>query len=153
NLAVAIEESKAQIDVDDLPTVQGDPTQLEQLFQNLLANAIKFSRVDLQGNPVIPHVQISACLMALDELPAAIRPGRQARAYYRIDVIDNGVGFEEKYTNRIFQVFQRLHGTNEFAGTGIGLAICQKVVTNHGGIITATSQPGQGATFSVYLPN
>ncbi len=153
NLAVAIEESKAQIDVDDLPTVQGDPTQLEQLFQNLLANAIKFSRVDLQGNPVIPHVQISACLMALDELPASIRPGRQARAYYRIDVIDNGVGFEEKYTNRIFQVFQRLHGTNEFAGTGIGLAICQKVVTNHGGIITATSQPGQGATFSVYLPN
>ncbi|QIP11529.1 PAS domain-containing protein [Spirosoma aureum] len=67
-------------------------------------------------------------------------------------VIDNGVGFDEKYLDRIFQVFQRLHGRSQFAGSGIGLAICEKVVTNHGGAITASSQPGQGATFSVYLP-
>jgi PAS domain S-box-containing protein len=153
NLAVAIEESKAQIVVDDLPVVQGDASQLEQLFQNLLSNAIKFSSVDLQGNLATPRIQIRARLMTSDELLSAIKPGRQVRAYYRIDVVDNGVGFEEKYTNRIFQVFQRLHGTNEFAGTGVGLAICQKVVTNHSGIITATSQPGEGATFSVYLPN
>ncbi|QJD80434.1 PAS domain S-box protein [Spirosoma rhododendri] len=152
NLTVSIEESDAQIDADNLPMVQGDVTQLEQLFQNLLSNAIKFSRVDLHGDPVIPHIRVTARLVTLDELPASIKPGRQIKTYYRIDVVDNGVGFEEKYTNRIFQVFQRLHGNNEFAGTGIGLAICQKVVTNHGGIITATSQPGQGATFSVYLP-
>jgi signal transduction histidine kinase len=72
--------------------------------------------------------------------------------YHCIEITDNGVGFDEKYTERIFQVFQRLHGKNEFAGTGVGLAICEKVVANHGGAITAHSQPGQGATFRVYLP-
>ena len=72
--------------------------------------------------------------------------------YHRIDVIDNGLGFEKKYAERIFQVFQRLHSKDEFAGTGIGLAICEKVAANHGGAIAATGQPGQGATFSVYFP-
>ena len=72
--------------------------------------------------------------------------------YHRIDVADNGIGFDPKYVDRIFQVFQRLHGKNEITGTGIGLAICEKVAANHGGAITANSQIGQGATFSVYLP-
>lgn len=73
--------------------------------------------------------------------------------YHRIDVVDNGIGFDEKYLDRVFQVFQRLHTKSEFSGTGIGLAICEKVIANHGGAITAVSQPGQGATFQIYLPS
>jgi signal transduction histidine kinase len=73
-------------------------------------------------------------------------------AYYEINITDNGIGFDEKFLDRIFQVFQRLHGKDDYAGTGIGLAICQKVVENHQGALTATSSPGKGATFSVYLP-
>ncbi|WP_441656239.1 sensor histidine kinase [Fibrella musci] len=90
--------------------------------------------------------------MAVD-VPASVKLTRYAATYYRIDVIDNGIGFDEKYTLRIFQAFQRLHSRANYPGTGIGLAICQKVAENHGGaIISASSQPGRGATFSVYLP-
>lgn len=146
-LELSIQETGAQITVDDLPDVLGDASQLGQLFQNLLSNALKFRRLN-----VVPRIIIQASWLAADHLPEAITPSRRAMAYYRIDVSDNGVGFEEKYLDRIFQVFQRLHSKREFAGTGIGLAICEKVVANHGGAITARSQPGQGATFSVYLP-
>ncbi|NEU70133.1 PAS domain S-box protein [Spirosoma agri] len=147
NLSVAIDESQAVVQVGILPVVPGDDLQLNQLVQNLLSNALKFRRTDRN-----PHIQINATDVLASELPPAVKPARQADAYYRIDVTDNGIGFEEKYLDRIFQVFQRLHGRNEFAGTGVGLAICQKVVTNHGGAITASSRPGQGTTFSVYLP-
>ncbi|GAB3554390.1 sensor histidine kinase [Spirosoma fluminis] len=81
-----------------------------------------------------------------------MKPVRQAQSYYLIQVTDNGIGFEEKDPDRIFQVFQRLHGKGEFAGTGIGLAIGEKVVTNHGEAITVTTQVEKGATFSMYLP-
>ncbi|GAB3050319.1 hypothetical protein GCM10027185_62150 [Spirosoma pulveris] len=152
DLELLVSESGAQIEVDLLPTVMGDVLQLGQLFQNLLTNALKFSRVDQDGNPATPHIRISSQLLSYAQLPVGVKPSRQARAYHRVDIIDNGVGFEERYLDRIFQVFQRLHRQKEFVGTGIGLAICQKVVTNHGGAITARSQPGQGSTFSVYLP-
>jgi PAS domain S-box-containing protein len=152
NVSVAIEETNAQIDVSELPIVQGDASQLRQLFQNLISNALKFRKTDASGEEVAPHVRIEASTVRADEVPASVNPVRHAGSYYRIDVIDNGIGFEEKYVDRIFQVFQRLHGRNEFAGTGVGLAICQKVVANHGGAITASSRPGEGATFSVYLP-
>ncbi|WP_394342019.1 sensor histidine kinase [Spirosoma pollinicola] len=152
SLSVAIEESGAQIEVDDLPTVQGDPLQLSQLFQNLLANALKFRRTSSVGTFLIPQITVRARLLARGELPASTQPARDADQYHLIEVIDNGIGFEEKYLDRIFQVFQRLHGKNEFAGTGVGLAIVEKVVTNHGGAITASSKPNQGATFCVYLP-
>jgi len=130
-----------------LPVVEGDAGQLGQLFQNLLSNALKFRRPD-----VVPHIQIKSGRIMADQLPAGVKLSRTMSAYYQIEVIDNGIGFEEKYLDRIFQVFQRLHGKHEFTGTGIGLAICDKVVSQHGGAITARSQPGQGATFSVYLP-
>ncbi|GAB3969760.1 PAS domain-containing protein [Spirosoma terrae] len=152
DLELVITETGAQIDIDKLPIVSGDPSQLGQLFQNLLSNALKFSRVDSVGNPTAPRVEIRCQLTKADFLPLSVRPGRLSAHYYRIDMTDNGIGFDEKYVDRIFQVFQRLHGRNEFAGTGIGLAICEKVVANHGGAITATSQPGKGATFTVYLP-
>lgn len=152
NLSVLIGETRSQIQLDPLPTLRGDATQLTQLFQNLLSNAIKFSSRNASGQPVIPQIRIRVGEVSATDLADSLKPSRSTTAYYRIDVTDNGIGFEEKYADRIFQVFQRLHGKNEFAGTGVGLAIVQKVVTNHAGVITATSQPGQGASFSIYLP-
>ncbi|CAN5618215.1 hypothetical protein BH09BAC4_BH09BAC4_03120 [soil metagenome] len=151
-LSILIDESSATIHVEALPIVQGDASQLEQLFQNLLSNAIKFSRQNEKGQKTKPEIHIRASRILARDIPASLKTAREAASYHLIEVADNGIGFDEKYTNRIFQVFQRLHGRNEFAGTGVGLAICEKVVTNHGGVITATSKPGEGATFSVYLP-
>lgn len=142
-----ITQTKAQIQVGKLPIVAGDARQLEQLFQNLVGNALKFQRAT-----TTPIIHICADLLSIDQLPPDVKPTRQASTYHCIEVADNGIGFEEKYLDRIFQVFQRLHSKNQYSGTGIGLAICEKVVTNHGGVITARSQPGQGATFVVYLP-
>jgi PAS domain S-box-containing protein len=142
-----IQETGASVEVGTLPTVWGDALQLGQLFQNLLGNALKFGRPD-----VPPHIQVRSAEVAATELPATVSPARASAHYHRIDVVDNGIGFDPKYADRIFQVFQRLHGRSQYSGTGIGLAICEKVALNHGGAITANSQPGKGATFSVYLP-
>ncbi len=147
DLELFIQETGAEVNLGPLPKVQGDGSQLAQLFQNLLSNAIKFGRA---GIP--PVVGISADVIKAADLPTTVLPAREADTYCRVDVVDNGIGFDEKYVDRIFQVFQRLHGANQYAGTGIGLAICEKVVTNHGGVIEARSQPGLGTTFSVYLP-
>ncbi|GAB3021537.1 PAS domain-containing sensor histidine kinase [Spirosoma pulveris] len=147
DLELIIQETSAVIQVDPMPTVFGDPTQLQQLFQNLLHNALKFRRPD-----VAPRIQVTAATIKAADLSLKIKPSRSARTYHRIDITDNGIGFDEKYLDRIFQVFQRLHSQSEFAGTGIGLAICEKVVLNHGGFITATSQANKGTTFHIYLP-
>ncbi len=147
DLDLIIQETGAVVEVDPLPTVQGDRSQLGQLFQNLINNAIKFRQ---PNQP--PHITITCTTLAATKLPSSVRPTREAPAYYCIEVTDNGIGFDEKYADRIFQVFQRLHGKSQYAGTGIGLAICEKVAANHGGAITATSKPGQGASFSIYLP-
>ncbi|RAI78690.1 PAS domain-containing sensor histidine kinase [Spirosoma telluris] len=147
DLEIAIKQARAQIQVNSLPTVSGDESQLRQLFQNLLSNALKF-----QKTGTTPFIQIQSEQILASSLPASVKPARLATVYFQISVADNGIGFDEKYIDRIFQVFQRLHSRNEYAGTGIGLAICEKVVANHGGAITAFSQPGQGATFTIYLP-
>lgn len=156
HLATAVTEANAQVRWTDLPTISGDPAQLEQLFDQLLANAIKFRRPDS-----LPRISISARRLAAKEVPQVAQarlPNRSAQkpgydtCFWAISVADNGIGFDEKYLDRIFVVFQRLHGANKYPGTGIGLAICQKIVANHGGTITATSTPGQGSTFTVYLP-
>jgi len=152
NLSVSIEESGAQIRVDTLPIVEGDKMQLSQLFQNLLSNALKFRRISSSGEVIIPQISLKAKVVKSGDLSTSLLPSLSAQTYHLIEVADNGIGFEEKYLDRIFQVFQRLHGKNEFAGTGVGLAIVQKVVTNHGGAITASSKLGAGATFCVYLP-
>ncbi len=151
-LDLRVQELGAQIQVGLLPTVSGDASQLGQLFQNLLSNALKFHRTERSGVPVPPHIQIRSARLSADQLPVGVKPVLTGAAYYQIEVADNGIGFDERYIDRIFQVFQRLHGKNQYAGTGIGLAICEKVVANHGGAITARSQPGQGATFTIYLP-
>ncbi|REA62795.1 PAS domain-containing sensor histidine kinase [Dyadobacter luteus] len=147
DLEIAIQESQTELYVTPLPDIQGDNTQLSQLFLNLISNAIKFRKPDV--NPVI---SIESKLVHHYELGPSVRPTRTSNSYYQIDVKDNGVGFEQQYAERIFQLFQRLHGRSEYSGTGIGLAICERVVSNHGGAILAKSSPGEGATFSVFLP-
>ncbi|WP_247236831.1 PAS domain S-box protein [Telluribacter sp. SYSU D00476] len=154
----AVQEAEAQVSVEPLPTILGDASQLNQLFQNLLSNALKFRRLDGADSPstgsrVVPQIKVRSEQVLASDLPERVKPARAAGSYYRIDVIDNGVGFDEKYLDRIFQVFQRLHGKSQYAGTGIGLAICEKVAANHGGAITANSRPGQGSVFSVYFPD
>ncbi|MCF0054863.1 PAS domain-containing protein [Dyadobacter sp. CY356] len=147
DLELKIQETGATINVSQLPLILGDESQLGQLFQNLISNALKFRLPN-----VAPIIEITADSIYSYQLPAHVKPAKAAASYYRIKVSDNGIGFDQKYADRIFQVFQRLHGRSEFAGTGIGLAICEKVASNHGGAIAATSQPGNGAVFTIYLP-
>ncbi|MCF2447224.1 PAS domain-containing protein [Dyadobacter sp. CY345] len=147
DLELVIHETGAQIHIGELPTIPGDVLQLGQLFQNLISNAIKFHKPG-----TAPVVKITSEIVKAQDWPLTSRPLKMAAAYYRINIIDQGIGFDSKYTDRIFQIFQRLHGKTEYAGTGIGLAICEKVVTNHGGVISANSELGVGSVFSVFLP-
>jgi PAS domain S-box-containing protein len=140
DLEERIAESGASVEIGPLPTVIADATQMRQLLQNLIGNALKFRRPD---EP--PRVTVQNRLIpASDEFND--QPG------YEITVTDNGIGFDEKYLDRIFQVFQRLHSRGEYEGTGVGLAICRKIVERHGGTISARSTPGHGTTFIVLLP-
>lgn len=136
DLEVRIEEVGAAIDVDELPTIEAEPTQLRRLFQNLIANAIKFRRDD-----VAPVVEIHATVSRGEA-------GSEARC--RVTITDNGIGLDEQYSKRIFAPFQRLH--RDYEGTGIGLAICRRIVEYHQGSIHVESAPGEGAAFMVDLP-
>lgn len=137
DLEGSIQQTNGRVEVDELPAVEVDPLQIRQLLQNLIGNALKFHKPD---EP--PVVQVKGRLIA--------EPGRSGMCV--ITVQDNGIGFEEQYRDRIFEVFQRLHGRQEYEGTGIGLAICRKIVERHSGVITARSQLGRGTTFFVTLP-
>jgi PAS domain S-box-containing protein len=145
DLEVRIEQVGGKVIVDRLPTIDGDPTQMRQLLQNLISNALKFHRPD---EP--PVVKIHGQL--LNGQGQRSTEGSSSGGQCQITVLDNGIGFDEQYQDRIFQVFQRLHNRTEYEGTGIGLAICRKIVERHGGSITAQSTPDQGATFIVTLP-
>lgn len=129
------------VQVTDLPAVFGDRSLLSQLVQNLLSNALKFQST---GN--IPHISITG--RRVDDPAQVTAPG----VYTELTIKDNGFGFDEKYLDRLFVVFQRLHSRNQYTGTGIGLAICRKVTEVHGGAIAAKSQPDQGSTFTVWIP-
>jgi two-component system sensor kinase FixL len=145
DLEVKIDESGGRVEFERLPAIEADPLQIRQLLQNLVGNALKFHR---EGEP--PRVQISARFVKGRDSLALDRSPEDERC--RIEVKDNGIGFEEKYLDRIFEVFQRLHPRDVYEGTGVGLAICRKIVERHGGTITAQSEPGRGATFIVDLP-
>jgi light-regulated signal transduction histidine kinase (bacteriophytochrome) len=131
NLQVSIEESQAVITQDPLPTVFCDQPQLVQVFQNLIGNSIKF-----RGRQA-PQIHISA--------------KREEREWI-FSVCDNGIGLDPKFGERIFEIFQRLHSRTAYSGTGIGLAICKRIVQRHGGRIWVESKPGEGATFYFTLP-
>jgi PAS domain S-box-containing protein len=140
DLKEEIEEKNAAFEADDLCDAKVIPFQFRQMMHNLIGNALKFSD---PSNP--PHIKIEC-----EELPS-FPPFNYKKACH-ITVLDNGIGFEQHYSDKIFQVFQRLHERSEYKGTGIGLAIVKKIVENHDGIITATSEPSKGARFDIYIP-
>jgi PAS domain S-box-containing protein len=153
DLEVKLESVKGKVEAENLPVLEADPTQMRQLLQNLIGNALKFHRpgvppmVKLYSRPFTPET------MAADQISAsgAFRP-EQGREYVQIVVEDNGIGFDNKYAERIFGVFQRLHGRDEYEGSGVGLAICRKIARRHHGEITAIGRPGEGAAFILTLP-
>ncbi|GEO07571.1 PAS domain-containing sensor histidine kinase [Segetibacter aerophilus] len=140
DLETTITLKKASVTIGTLPEIKGDPIQLHQLFQNLLSNGLKYSKSD------VPPVIAIACKNVSKVID------RTTKGFYEITVTDNGIGFEQENAERIFKVFQRLHGQSEFPGTGVGLAIVQKVVESHNGFIHAEGRPAIGSTFTVLFP-
>jgi two-component system, chemotaxis family, CheB/CheR fusion protein len=144
-LKEAIAEKNAVIEVKEICTVHIIPFQFRQLMHNLISNALKFS------NPQVPpHIKIMSRNVEYEKLNVEGLPPQ--KEYCHISVADNGIGFEKEFSNKIFEVFQKLHGREEYTGTGIGLAIVKKIVNNHNGIVTATGELNKGATFDIYLP-
>jgi light-regulated signal transduction histidine kinase (bacteriophytochrome) len=127
-----IDRTQGQVQTGKLPVIEADPTQMHQLLQNLITNGLKFHQ---EGQP--PVIWVSAS---------------NTRNRCQLFIKDNGIGFESQYIDRIFKPFQRLHSRQEYEGSGMGLAICRRIVERHGGAITATSTPGEGSTFIVSLP-
>lgn len=138
-----IEQTGGVVKVGNLPIIEADPLQIRQLMQNLISNALKFHPLGVK-----PIVKVNSQLLDIEQGGAE----KLVVTHCQITIEDNGIGFDEKYLDRIFNVFQRLHNRSEYEGTGMGLAICRKVVERHGGTITAASTPGKGATFIVTLP-
>lgn len=131
NLAAAVDESRAMVVYDTLPVVPADAIQLSQVFQNLVGNAVKFR------GEAAPRIRVAASDLGCE---------------WRFAVKDNGIGLEAQYAEKVFVIFQRLHSRQEYPGTGIGLAICKRIVERHGGRIWFESEPGAGATFYFTLP-
>jgi PAS domain S-box-containing protein len=156
DLEVRIERSGARLEVGDLPTIDADPMQMRQLLLNLIGNSLKF-----QPPGATPVVKLRARIIgresatddALVKQPSANADRASAAPQFcEICVQDNGIGFDEKYTDKIFAVFQRLHGRTEYEGTGVGLAVCRRITDRHHGTIIGKSKPGEGATFIITLP-
>ncbi|MBC7774307.1 MAG: PAS domain-containing protein [Phycisphaerae bacterium] len=140
-----IEEKNAAIILEKLPVLEGIPLQFQQLFENIIGNALKYSK---PGQPCV--IKIEADVVAGHSVKAEGAVHEQH--YHHISVKDNGIGFDQKYAHKVFEIFQRLHNKNEYSGTGVGLAICKKIVENHHGLITVESKAGQGAKFNIYIP-
>ena len=143
DLEIRFNQTGGTLQAKELPIIEADPLQMHQLFQNLISNALKFHQ---QDKP--PVIKLSA------KLPGT-RSGQKPKFgenYCQIIIEDNGIGFDKKFSSRIFQPFQRLHGHHTYEGTGMGLAICQRIVERHGGRITVTSTPNVGSTFTIILP-
>lgn len=147
DLEIAINEKKAKIEINNLPKVIGKETEYRQVFQNLISNALKFSNPEI--SPEI-NIDCTPLVKGEDKKLKILDPELE---YNKITVQDNGIGFDEDYSEKIFAIFQRLHGREAFEGTGIGLAISKKIIEKSGGLIFANSKKGHGATFTIYLPD
>ncbi|HKV41772.1 MAG TPA: ATP-binding protein [Blastocatellia bacterium] len=143
DLEVTVEQSRARVEIGELPVIAADPTQMRQLLQNLISNALKFRRKD-----ECPLIRVEGRTV---DGNTSKGNGERGSKEFQLVVEDNGIGFEEKYADRIFSPFQRLHGRDEYEGTGIGLAICRSIAERHGGSIATESKPGQGTRFVVTL--
>ncbi|WP_165749508.1 ATP-binding protein [Cellulophaga sp. Z1A5H] len=144
DLEARIKESGVDLVIDNLPTLNAVPFQMEQLFNNLVSNAIKYR------GPEDPRIIINCKKLKRSDITDNFV--KKQKSYYRISVIDNGIGFDQVHADKVFELFQRLHQKTEYTGTGIGLAICKKITQNHGGHISVESFIGKGSTFCVYLP-
>jgi signal transduction histidine kinase len=144
DLEARIEQVRGRIELGDLPTLDADPLQVRQLMQNLIGNALKYHRPETP-----PVVKVYSLSRPVDR-SASLDSPTDERCVLLVE--DNGIGFEPIYADRIFTIFQRLHSRTEYEGTGVGLAVCRKIVERHGGTITARSAPGEGSTFTVNLP-
>jgi len=141
DLEISIKDKNAIIKTNNLPTIEADELQMRQLFQNIIGNALKFNKSDTS-----PNISITS------RTYFTTSPNGVNREQCEIRIKDNGIGFEQQYQDKIFEVFQRLHSSSEYSGTGVGLAICRRIAERHDGEISATSMPNQGATFIVTLP-
>ena len=144
DLSDAIEANKVDIKSQPLPEIEGVELQVAQVFTNIISNAIKYAKKEEPCNIVITAEKT--------QIGENVMQKYLNQQYWKISFRDNGIGFDQKYDQRIFEMFQRLHGRDEYAGTGIGLALCYKIMLNHNGFITARSAPGNGATFEIYFP-
>jgi signal transduction histidine kinase len=144
DLEITIKEKQACINVNQLPELEAIPGQMRQMFQNLLSNALKFSKTN---TPPVINIHSEP----VNDLSPEAAPDKNGK-YVRIDISDNGIGLDESYIDKIFVIFQRLHGKTQYEGTGIGLAIVKKIIEKHNGIIGVKSKEGEGATFTIVLP-
>ncbi|MEJ8843807.1 response regulator [Lacibacter sp. H375] len=145
DLDLEIEKTNANIRADALPAIYAAPVLMRQLFYNLLSNALKFKK---NGRP--PDIYISSEKIKKEKLPVKLQNANTD--YHKILITDNGIGFDPNFAEEIFLVFKRLHSHHEFEGTGVGLSICKKIVDKHNGLISASSRPGEGSVFTIYLP-
>ena len=144
DLELIVEEFNVDLNISKLPAIECAPSQIQQLFNNILSNAIKFRKENVR-----PVINISSTEVTKAEKEKYLLP---EKTFYKIKIEDNGIGFEEEYSEKVFQIFQRLHGKAEYPGSGIGLAICKKIVEKHNGIIFAESVVGKGTSFFILLP-
>jgi len=147
DLEIAISTQQAVLRIEPLPMVSGDASQLRQLFQNLFSNSLKFTQPGRR-----PELSLCYTVQRGLDTGLPVTAADETRQFYRLELSDNGIGFDPNLAGKIFQVFQRLHNRNEYTGTGIGLAIVQKVIENHRGYIRADGRPNEGATFTILLP-
>ncbi len=145
DLEIAIDESGATVSVDTMPVIKGDKSQIEQLMLNLMSNALKFRKSDIS-----PEITVTCTSPEEEDLVNVLH--QEEYHWTKITIRDNGIGFEQSFAEKIFAPFQRLHGRSEYKGTGIGLAVCRRIVERHNGHITAASEPGEGACFTIIIP-
>jgi len=144
---LAVQEKNAKIVIEKLPIVKAVGLQMNQLFYNLVSNSLKFTNPEVE-----PRITVSSTVVSHEYLAGYTSSPLLETNYHHIVFSDNGIGFEKDYENRIFEIFKRLHTQNIYPGSGIGLALCKRIILNHHGVLFAESEPGKGSSFHIFLP-